>query len=121
MHAKNPPQAEHYRRTRGIRKASKFLQVHAATAQTYIMPTLIELFSAPHCSNCASVAKQIEARFAGDNIELRRRNVLENIDRAVDLGILRTPALVIDGRLVHQGAVSTKRLEQLLSEVLCPE
>jgi small redox-active disulfide protein 2 len=29
----------------------------------------------------------------------------ESIDRMVELGLLRTPAIAIDGRLVHQGSI----------------
>lgn len=29
----------------------------------------------------------------------------ESIDRMVELGLLRTPAIAIDGRVVHQGSV----------------
>jgi small redox-active disulfide protein 2 len=29
----------------------------------------------------------------------------ESIDRMVDLGVLRTPAVAFDGRVVHQGSI----------------
>jgi hypothetical protein len=33
-----------------------------------------------------------------------RVDVLDDLDRAVALGVRRTPALVLDGRLIAQGA-----------------
>jgi small redox-active disulfide protein 2 len=38
----------------------------------------------------------------------------ESIDRMVELGVLHTPAIAIDGRLVHQGSIPKAELVKRL-------
>jgi small redox-active disulfide protein 2 len=39
----------------------------------------------------------------------------ESIDRMVELGLLQTPAIAIDGRLVHQGSIpKAEQVKRLL-------
>ena len=38
----------------------------------------------------------------------------ESIDRMVELGLLQTPAIAIDGRLVHQGSIPKAEQVKLL-------
>lgn len=79
----------------------------------------LELFTAPHCPYCASAHERLAEALAGRPVELTRQDILRQIDRAVDLGIRRTPALVLDGRLIHQGPLSRRRLQQLASDLPC--
>ncbi|MBA3562573.1 MAG: thioredoxin family protein [Gammaproteobacteria bacterium] len=78
----------------------------------------IELFRSPYCTRCESVLRALRERLSivnGLAARLEERDVLQHIDRAVELGILQTPALVIDGTLVQQGHVDASALEQWLS------
>jgi hypothetical protein len=39
----------------------------------------------------------------------------ESIDRMIELGLLQTPAIAIDGRLVHQGSIpNAEQVKRLL-------
>jgi small redox-active disulfide protein 2 len=40
---------------------------------------------------------------------------VESVDRMVELGVLQTPAIAIDGRLVHQGSIpKAEQVKRLL-------
>jgi len=73
----------------------------------------VEVFASPGCSKCGH-AKQVLRALAGelgdDCIQWREVNILEELDHAVNLGVLSTPAIAIDGKLVFTGLPSVKRL-----------
>lgn len=77
------------------------------------MKILIEAFSAPGCAKCEqtrqalrSVAESLDKeRFVWRDI-----NVLEEMDYAVELGVLSPPALAIDGELVFRALPTPERL-----------
>ena len=85
------------------------------------MPIEVEVFASPGCSKCGH-AKEVLRRLAeslgGDRIRWREVNVLEEMDHAVRLGVMSTPAIAIDGELVFTGLPSRSRLEQALRERL---
>jgi small redox-active disulfide protein 2 len=56
------------------------------------------------CGNCQVTAKLIEdvARTRGVEIRLEKVERLEEIAAA---GVMRTPGVIVDGRLVHSGGV----------------
>ncbi|WP_148862209.1 glutaredoxin family protein [Marinobacter fonticola] len=83
------------------------------------MSTVIELFSAPHCGHCSATAERLRSWLANRGFEIQEYNILDHIDRAVDLGIQRAPALVLDGAVIHQGPIGNQRLRQLFGEPLC--
>ena len=61
----------------------------------------IELFYTPGCAKCAGATTALKAAAeALPGVEWREVNVLDSIDRAVDLGVLTLPALAVDGELV---------------------
>lgn len=80
------------------------------------MSDLIEMFSAPNCPHCSAATERICEWLADVDFELQRHNVLDNIDRAVELGIRQTPALVVNGKLIHQGPMTEKRLQRLFAQ-----
>lgn len=61
----------------------------------------IELFYAPGCDKCATKREDLKAAAerAAPALEWRELNVLENMDYAVELGVLNLPAIAIDGAL----------------------
>lgn len=80
------------------------------------MNVKVEVFSSPGCGKCGH-AKDILRRIAqdlGGGIEWREVNVLEEIDYAVALGVLCTPAIAIDGELVFSGLPSNAKLRAVL-------
>ncbi len=81
------------------------------------MPLTIEIFSSPGCGKCG-YAKQILEKMVkdmnADNIQWREVNILKELDYAVSLGVLSTPAIAIDGELVFSSLPSPKKLQQAL-------
>ncbi|EMO0332802.1 TPA: thioredoxin family protein [Pseudomonas aeruginosa] len=75
----------------------------------------IELFFTPGCAKCAGATTALRA--AAETVcgvEWREVNVLDDLDRAVDLGVLTLPALAIDGRLAF---TTLPTVEQLVAEL----
>ncbi|OGA54731.1 MAG: thioredoxin [Betaproteobacteria bacterium RIFCSPLOWO2_12_FULL_62_13] len=91
------------------------------------MTIKIEAFYSPGCSKCAQakeMLKIIVEEIGKDCITWRDVNVLEEIDYAVELGVLSAPAIAIDGALVFPALPSAekfarelrKRLEQAVRD-----
>jgi small redox-active disulfide protein 2 len=58
----------------------------------------------PGCPRCHETHRVVRHVVDQANLECRvEKN--ESIDRMVELGLLRTPAIAIDGRVVHQGSI----------------
>lgn len=67
------------------------------------MKVQLELFTADACSYCVqakSILTGLVEELDNDQIELNFIDVVENIDHAVEMGVLVTPALAVNGRLV---------------------
>ena len=80
-------------------------------------PMEIELFYSPYCSRCAAARQRLRKLLSGAdyrNLSYRERNVLDALERAVDLGVSATPALAIGGKLVDAGGWREARLRALL-------
>ena len=76
----------------------------------------VELFYSPGCSECA--AAQAEFRAAAEeavrDIEWLEVSALEELDHAVELGVLTLPSIVIDGELVFTSMPSVQQLRDAL-------
>ncbi len=58
----------------------------------------------PGCSRCHETYRVV--RHVVDEAHLGCLvQKVESLDRMVDLGVLRTPAVAFDGRVVHQGSI----------------
>ena len=80
-------------------------------------PLVIQLFTAPGCSNCGEareLLRQVLDELALCDLCLEVLDVVEHLDLAVSLGVLATPAIVIDGRLAITGMPSRRKLRELL-------
>ena len=77
----------------------------------------IELFYAPGCDKCAANRESLKAaaKRAVPSLEWRELDVLENMDYAVDLGVLALPALAIDGVLEFPALPSVKQLVDVIN------
>jgi small redox-active disulfide protein 2 len=67
------------------------------------------------CRNCQVTYRLIEevARAKGVAVELEK---VEKIDEIMRLGVLLTPGVIVDGRIVHSGGVpDRKKVESWLS------
>lgn len=78
----------------------------------------VEVFSSPGCSKCShvkSILKKIAIEVGGGLIQWRDVNVLEELDYAVELGVMSTPAIAIDGELVFSALPSIAKLRAELA------
>ncbi len=83
-------------------------------------PLLIEVLTASGCSRCQQIkdlAKRLISEHPEGLFEYREVNVVEEIDYAVSLGVLSTPAVAIDGVLSF---TSEKKLRKALLDSLRP-
>jgi len=85
------------------------------------MPVDIEVFSAPGCSSCGqakAVIRKLVEQMGDDRMQWREVDVIAELDYAVELGILSTPAIAINGKLVFTGLPSEKKLHAELLKQL---
>ncbi|MBI3974437.1 MAG: thioredoxin family protein [Chloroflexi bacterium] len=85
-----------------------------------VEPLQLQILKTSGCASCAGVErswKAIRPRYE-DRVHVQVIDLLERPDVAERHRVLRTPALVIDGRLRAQGALDAARLERLLDEAL---
>ncbi len=84
-------------------------------------PIQIEVFSSPGCSRCGQVFEVLQSitqELGAERIEWREVNVLEELEYAVELGVLSMPAIAIDGELVFKSHPSGRKLRDALDERL---
>jgi thioredoxin len=77
----------------------------------------VEVFSSPGCSSCGQVfdlLQTITQELGTERIEWREVNVLDELDYAVELGVLSMPAIAIDGELVFKSHPSAGKLREAL-------
>ncbi len=68
------------------------------------------------CPNCKALEKSVMNTLAELNIDAHVEKV-EDIVQIMSYGIMRTPGLVIDGKVVVSGRVpSTKELKELIEK-----
>ncbi len=72
----------------------------------------LELFHAPGCERCAAAREDLKAAAAAarPEAEWREINVLDEMDYAVERGVLSLPAIVIDGELVFSTLPTPQQL-----------
>ena len=84
----------------------------------------VEVFSSPGCGKCGhakEVLRKLVDELGGDNIRWREVNILDEIDYAVEVGVLSTPSIAIDGELVFTSLPSAKKLRVELESRLNPD
>ena len=85
------------------------------------MAIKVEVFSSPGCGKCGhakAVLRKIADEIGGGRIEWREVNVLDELDYAVRLGVLSTPAIAVNGKLVFTALPSAAKLRQTLEQEL---
>jgi len=88
------------------------------------MAIKVEVFSSPGCGKCGhakEVLRQIAEEIGGGRIDWREVNVLDEMDYAVMLGVLSTPAIAVNGKLVFTALPSAKKLREILEARLREE
>ncbi|GAC1405629.1 MAG: hypothetical protein NVSMB6_00510 [Burkholderiaceae bacterium] len=81
----------------------------------------IELFYTPGCAKCAAAHGDLKAvaEQTIDGLVWQELNILEQIDHAVDLGVLTVPAIAIDGELVFASLPTSQQLRAELLRRRC--
>jgi thioredoxin len=77
----------------------------------------VELFYTPGCEKCADVKDELKATAEKliPDLVWRELNVLDEIDYAVELGVLTLPSIAIDGEVVFSSLPTSR---QLCSELM---
>ena len=81
----------------------------------------VEVFSSPGCAKCGhakDVLKKVAEEVGGSRIEWREVNVLDDMDYAVKLGVLSTPAIAVNGEVLFTALPSEKKLRKVLEQRL---
>ena len=84
-------------------------------------PIKVEVFSSPGCSRCGQVfdiLQTITEELGAERVEWREVKVLDELDYAVELGVLSMPAIAIDGELVFKSHPSSNKLRDALEDRL---
>jgi len=82
---------------------------------------LIEIFATPHCTRCQGAKKLVESlaqELASDALQWRDVNVIDEIDYAVQLGVIATPAIAVNGKLVFTCLPSKPALKKWIQQHL---
>lgn len=77
------------------------------------MTIKVEVFSAPGCEKCAAAREALRSvaeSLGNGTVTWRDVNLLEEIDRAVDLGVMSPPSIAIDGELVFAKLPTPEKL-----------
>jgi thioredoxin 1 len=81
----------------------------------------VEVFSSPGCGKCTQAKNMLKAiveEMGQGRITWRDVNILEEMDYAVELGVMSSPAIAIDGRLAFSSLPSPDKLRAELSKRL---
>jgi len=85
------------------------------------MSIKVEIFSSPGCSKCdhaKSALHNLVDELGSDKIQWREVNILDEIDYAVELGVISAPSIAIDAELVFSNLPSVKKLRAELEHRL---
>ncbi len=81
----------------------------------------IIVFSSPGCSKCKQARKMLQnvvEGFEENYFSWKEVNVLNELDYSVKMGIVSTPAIVVDNKLVFNKLPSPAELKAYLNKIL---
>lgn len=81
------------------------------------MTIVVEVFLAPGCAKCAAsreALKSVAESLGKGAITWRDLNVLDEMDYAVELGVMTPPSLAIDGELAFPALPTPEKLRDEL-------
>ncbi len=84
-------------------------------------PLKVEIFSSPGCTKCLQAKEyllQFMQHYGEAIVHVSELNVIDNLDYAVQLGVLTTPAIAINGKLCFTGLPSLKQLQTHLEKIV---
>jgi thioredoxin len=76
----------------------------------------IEIFYTPGCSDCVAAHAKLRtvAQESVKDLEWRELNVLDDLDYAVELGVLTLPSIAVDGELLFTSMPTEAQLREAL-------
>ncbi len=76
----------------------------------------IEIFYTPGCTECIAAQAKLRtvAQESVKDLEWRELNVLDDLDYAVELGVLTLPSIAVDGELVFTSMPTVAQLREAL-------
>ena len=76
----------------------------------------VEIFYTPGCSACVTAHDKLRvtAQDAVKDLVWREVNVLDDLDYAVELGVMTLPSIVVDGELVFTSLPTATQLRKAL-------
>ncbi len=74
----------------------------------------VEFLFAGGCGRCADAREALRGEVSSPDVDWEEVNIAEQPNRAVDLGIVSTPAVALDGELVFKTAPSAAELRKAI-------
>ncbi len=69
----------------------------------------------PGCKNCTETMNRIEVASKAMGVEIKLEKVTD-LQRIMEAGVMSTPGVSVDGRLVHSGSIPTEeKVRELLA------
>jgi len=90
----------------------------ATTGDTLLVVEVLTASGCARCQGAKALVKAVVAELADPRIDSREVDVIEQIDHAVKLGVLRVPAIAIGGELVFSAAPSKNQLRRAIQSRL---
>jgi len=81
------------------------------------MGVMVEVLESNFCPKCAVVKDRVEKVAREMGVEVRLIDPIEEADRIVDLGILTSPAVIVNGKVKFAGVVpSEEKIRKAIEE-----
>ncbi len=81
------------------------------------MKVLLEVLESDFCPKCAVVRERVERVAKEMGAEVRHLDPIRDSDRIIELGILTSPAIVINGKVRFAGTVpSEEKIKKAIEE-----
>ena len=76
----------------------------------------IEIFYTPSCSECVAAHAKLRraAQELVEDLEWRELSVLDDLDYAVELGVLTLPSIAVDGEVIFTSMPTVGQLREAL-------
>jgi thioredoxin 1 len=87
------------------------------SVETESQSVLVEVLTASGCGRCQKIkalTKEVIAELNDDRVRYQEINVVDDIDYAVRLGVMSTPAIALNGELEFSGPPSKAKLRQAI-------
>ncbi len=81
------------------------------------MDVVVELLESNFCPKCAAVKDKVLKVANEMGVEVRLLDPIDDADRIVDLGVLTSPAVIVNGKVKFAGVVPTEeKIRQAIEE-----